>query len=73
MSTQEALHAPPRTYEVAAEASFYIPATGSPTRQRRTLKDGDTTFEIECPGTHGEYPKDDGRCFAIQFSDGGLS
>lgn len=39
----------------------------------KKLEGGKTTFEIECPGTHGEYPKDDGKGFVIQFGDGALS
>jgi hypothetical protein len=34
---------------------------------------GMVIYEIECAGTHGEYPKDDGKAFVIQFADGGKS
>jgi len=39
----------------------------------KKLENGKTTFEIECPGTHGDYPRDDGKGFAIQFSNGALA
>src|SRR6266404_482258 len=35
----------------AAETPFYIPATGTPTRPRRTLKHGDTFVVVD---THGD-------------------
>jgi hypothetical protein len=67
------------------EMKVYRPATGDPTSAGELLRrwgvpiltekcDGEkAVYEIECPGTHGEYPKRDGKCFVIQFPDGAKS
>jgi hypothetical protein len=34
---------------------------------------GQVTYEYPCAGTHGGYPKDDGKAFVIQFANGGIS
>ena len=39
--------------EIAAETPFYIPATGTPTRPRRTLKHGDTFVVVDSHGDIG--------------------
>ena len=39
--------------EIAAETPFYIPATGTPTRPRRTLKHDDTFVVVDSHGDIG--------------------
>ena len=42
--------------EIAAETPFYIPATGTPTRPRHTLKHGDTFVVVDSHGDIGASP-----------------
>jgi hypothetical protein len=35
-------------------------------------QDSKVTFEVSCIGSHGNYPKDDGKAFVIQFPGGRL-
>ena len=51
MSTDQALPAAILPDDVVAETPFYIPATGTATRPRRTLKYGDTFVVVD---THGD-------------------
>jgi putative DNA primase/helicase len=40
--------------------------------RRKPYLDG-KLYVIECPGTHGQYQKDDGRAFAFQLRNGAIS
>src|SRR5258708_8726392 len=51
MSNDQALPAMTLPETAGAETPFYIPATGTPTRPRRTLKHGDTFVVVD---THGD-------------------
>ena len=53
MSADQALHATALPDDALAETPFYIPATGMPTRPRRTLKYGDTFAVLDSHGDIG--------------------
>jgi glycogen debranching enzyme len=53
MSTDQAQTAVVLPDDVVAETPFYIPATGTATRPRRTLKDGDTFAVVDTYGDIG--------------------
>src|SRR5262245_7419668 len=53
MSTDQALPATPLHDVTIAETPFYIPATGTATRPRRTLKYGDTFAVVDTYGDIG--------------------
>jgi glycogen debranching enzyme len=53
MSTDQALPATTLPDDAVAETPFYIPATGTPTRRRRTLKYGDSFAVVDTFGDIG--------------------
>jgi glycogen debranching enzyme len=53
MSTDQAQTAAALAEDVVAETPFYIPATGTPSRPRRTLKYGDTFAVVDTYGDIG--------------------
>ena len=53
MSTDQALPATTLPDDAVAETPFYIPATGTPTRRRRTLKYGDSFVVVDTFGDIG--------------------
>ena len=53
MSTDQALPATTLPDDAVAETPFYIPATGTATRPRRTLKYGDTFAVVDTYGDIG--------------------
>ncbi|OFW97077.1 MAG: amylo-alpha-1,6-glucosidase [Alphaproteobacteria bacterium RIFCSPHIGHO2_12_FULL_66_14] len=56
MSTDPVLHAAAFHGEIVAETPFYIPATGTATRPRRTLKHGDMFAVLDSHGDIGASP-----------------
>ena len=56
MSTDQALPAPTLADDAVAETPFYIPATGTATRPRRTLKYGDSFAVVDTYGDIGASP-----------------
>src|SRR5262245_3647872 len=53
MPVESALQTNTAPADLISEASFYIPATGSVTRPRRTLKSGDTFIVTDSHGDIG--------------------
>src|SRR5687767_15158398 len=66
MSVDQVLPATILPAESAAETPFYIPATGTPTRPRRTLKYGDTFVVVD---THGDIGASAGEADGLFHND----
>jgi glycogen debranching enzyme len=66
VSTVQILHVTAVHEDIAVEAPFYIPATGTATRPRRTLKYGDTFAVLD---THGDIGASAGEADGLFHND----